>query len=143
MTGFDYTSFSARSSFVGVPRREIVEIGDAAVVILGAPLDWGTTNRPGARFGPKAIREADYLDPDGKRPHLDTGIDPLEVLGVVDIGDVHVLPGYMEESIDRIRSAVSPWLEPARFPSCSAAITRLLSPTPAEWPMSTATGRSL
>ena len=107
MVGFDYASWAARSSFVGVPRRDIETIGDAQVVILGAPFDWGTTNRPGARFGPKAIREADYLDPNGRRPHLDTGIDPLEVLGVVDIGDVHVVPGYMEESIDRIRSVVS------------------------------------
>jgi agmatinase len=107
MIGFDYASWASRSTFVGVPRRDIETIGDAQVVILGAPFDWGTTNRPGARFGPKAIREADYLDPNGRRPHLDTGIDPLEVLGVVDIGDVHVVPGYMEESIDRIRSVVS------------------------------------
>ena len=107
MVGFDYASWGARSSFVGVPRRDLDSIGDAGVVILGAPFDWGTTNRPGARFGPKAIREADYLDPDGKRPHLDTGIDPLEILGVVDIGDIHVIPGYVEESIDRIREVVS------------------------------------
>ena len=107
MIGFDYASFSARSTFAGVPRRDLETIGNAQVVILGAPFDWGTTNRPGARFGPKAIREADYLDPNGRRPHLDTGIDPLEVLGVVDIGDVHVVPGYVEESIDRIRAVVT------------------------------------
>jgi agmatinase len=107
MTGFRLTSFGAQTSFVGVPERTIDDLGGAGVVILGAPFDWGTTHRPGARFGPKAVREADYLDPDGERPHLDTGIDPLKVLGVVDIGDVPVIPGYMDDSIDAIRSAVA------------------------------------
>ncbi len=83
------------------------DLGDAGVVIIGAPFDWGTTSRPGARFGPKAIRDADYLDLNGSRPHLDTGIDPLTTLSVVDVGDIHVVPGYVEESIERIRAAVT------------------------------------
>ncbi|MCH7583900.1 MAG: agmatinase [Acidobacteria bacterium] len=107
MTGFDAFSFGARGSFAGVPRRTIDDLGDAGAVIIGAPFDWGTTSRPGARFGPKAIRDADYLDLNGSRPHLDTGIDPLATLSVVDVGDIHVVPGYMEESIERIRSAVT------------------------------------
>ena len=41
---------------MGVPMRTIDDIGDAAVVIMGAPLDWGTSYRPGARFGPAAVR---------------------------------------------------------------------------------------
>ncbi|MFQ5948999.1 MAG: agmatinase [Acidimicrobiia bacterium] len=98
--------FSARGSFAGVPARPLTDLGDAGVVILGAPFDWGTTHRPGARFGPKAIREGDYLKPDGTRPHLPTGIDPLAVLRVVDAGDVDVVPGYIEESLDRIAQAV-------------------------------------
>jgi len=107
MTGFRLTSFGAQASFAGVPERSIAEIGDARVVILGAPFDWGTTHRPGARFGPKAVREADYLDPDGERPHLDTGIDPLKVLRVVDVGDVPIIPGYVDESVAAIRHAVA------------------------------------
>jgi agmatinase len=106
VTSFDAFPYGARGSFAGVPKRALDDLGDAKVVIVGAPFDLGTTNRPGARFGPKAIRDADYLDPDGARPHLDTGIDPLATLGVVDIGDIHVVPGYMDESIERIREAV-------------------------------------
>ena len=106
MTSFGYTSFSALAPFAGVPAATPEDLGDARAAIVGAPFDWGTTARPGARFGPKAIREGDYLDLDGKRPHLDTGIDALTELGVVDVGDVHVVPGYMEESIDRIRTVV-------------------------------------
>ena len=106
MIGFGNLPFSSRNSFVGVPVRTVETIDGARVVILGAPLDWGTSYRPGARFGPAAVRDADYLEPDGRRPHLDTGIDPLEVLGVVDLGDVVVVPGYLEDGIERIRHAV-------------------------------------
>ena len=99
-------AFAARASYAGVPARPLTDLGGAGVVILGAPFDWGTSHRPGARFGPKAIREADYLGFDGARPHLPTGIDPLEALRVVDAGDVYTLPGDVEESLDRITTAV-------------------------------------
>lgn len=102
----EYISFASRNSFLGVPAVTPDNLGDGDVVILGAPFDWGTTYRPGARFGPQAIRNADYGAMDGYRPHLTTGIDPFEVLGVVDIGDVYVYPGQLEKSIDRIADAV-------------------------------------
>lgn len=107
VTGFGTLPYSSRTTFAGVPMRTLDTIGDAAAVILGAPLDWGTSYRPGARFGPTAVRTADYLEPDGRRPHLDTGIDALRVLGVVDVGDVPVIPGYLEDGIDRIREVVT------------------------------------
>ena len=102
----EYLRFASRQSFLGVPAKRIEEIAGAGVVIVGAPFDWGVTYRPGARFGPKAIREADYGAMDGYRPHLPTGIDALGALGVVDIGDVYVVPGQIEESIRRIADAV-------------------------------------
>jgi agmatinase len=98
--------FASRGSFAGVPARSLTNISDAGVVILGAPFDWGTSYRAGARFGPKAIREADYLGFDGYRPHIPTGIDALSVLNVVDVGDVLVIPGAVEQSLDRIADTV-------------------------------------
>ncbi|MDX1469012.1 MAG: agmatinase [Acidimicrobiia bacterium] len=103
----EYISFASRRSFLGCPAVTPDEMGDADVVIVGAPFDWGTTYRPGARFGPDAIRNADYGAMDGYRPHLPTGIDPLRTLGVVDIGDVYVRPGELELSIDRIADVVT------------------------------------
>ena len=100
------TAYAARASYAGVPARRLDDLGDAGVVILGAPLDWGTSYRAGTRLGPKAIREADYLGFDGYRPHLPTGIDPLEVLNVVDAGDLLLPIGYLERSIDLISDAV-------------------------------------
>jgi agmatinase len=94
------------ATYLGVPPATIGDLTEGAVAVLGAPFDWGTTYRPGARFGPKSIRDGDYLGSDGKRPHLDTGIDALEVLGVVDLGDVALVPGYVELSLQRITNAV-------------------------------------
>ena len=102
----EYISFASRSSFLGVPARRLDDLGDGEVVILGAPFDWGTSFRPGTRFGPAAIRQADYGAMDGYRPHLPTGIDPLGELGVVDIGDVYVVPGDVETSLERISDTV-------------------------------------
>jgi agmatinase len=102
----EYVSFASRTSFLGVPARRLDEIDDSGVVIVGAPFDWGTTYRPGARFGPAAIREADYGAMDGYRPHLPTGIDPLRALKVVDVGDVYVVPGNIELSLERITDTV-------------------------------------
>lgn len=102
----EYISFASRSSFLGVPARRLDDLGDGEVVILGAPFDLGTSYRSGARFGPAAIRSADYGAMDGYRPHLPTGIDPLGELGVVDVGDVYVVPGDAEASIHRIADTV-------------------------------------
>ena len=100
--------FASFPSFCGVPTVPIDELADsgADVVIIGAPIDWGATYRGGARFGPKAIREADYLDADMHRPHLPTGIDPFEQFSVVDAGDIAVAPGYLELGLETLADTV-------------------------------------
>ena len=98
--------WGARPTFAGVAAASLSDLGDAEVVIVGAPFDWGTTRRPGARFGPKAIREGNYLPADASRPHLPSGIDPLQVLQVVDVGDLDITPGYVDVSLDRIIAGV-------------------------------------
>ncbi len=102
-------NFGQFHTFAGVPAADVEELqsGGYDVVIVGAPVDWGATYRGGARFGPKAIREADYLDPDGSRPHLPTGIDPLSELRVADIGDVSMPPGYLEVGLERLAEVVA------------------------------------
>ncbi len=64
------------------------------VVILGAPLDDGVSHRPGARFGPRAIRAASYHT--GDIHSLQTGVDPFDWLDVVDGGDMPIVPGRLE-----------------------------------------------
>jgi agmatinase len=101
--------FASFPSFCGVPTVSVddLETQGADVVIIGAPIDWGASYRGGARFGPKAIREADYLPADMRRPHLPTGIDPFEEFSVVDAGDIPVGPGYLENALDVLATTVA------------------------------------
>ena len=100
-------AFSNRMTFAGAEVGDLNDLGDADVAIVGAPFDWGTTNRPGARFGPRAIRAGDYLWTAASRPHLPTGIDPFQELDIVDIGDFDLVPGHIDESIELIRRGVT------------------------------------
>ena len=63
----------------------------ADIAIIGAPFDDATTHRPGTRFGPRAIREAQYQT--GILHSLQLGVDPFEVLTAIDAGDAAVVPG--------------------------------------------------
>ena len=97
------------ATFLGVPAADLdVEesYGGAGAVVLGAPYDGGTSHRPGARFGPQAIRFTDYLPHDGSRPHLALGVEPLAELRVVDAGDVEMPAGEIEQSMARLEAAV-------------------------------------
>jgi len=114
----DVYRFGSFPTFCGVPTVPINELAGsgADVVIIGAPIDWGATYRGGARFGPKAIREADYLDADGHRPHLPTGIDPFEQFSVVDAGDIEVAPGYLELGLETLADTVEQIAEAGATP---------------------------
>ncbi len=88
MYGPDFT-------FLGILRADLdipSTYADADVVIVGAPIDSGTSHRSGAKFGPQAIRGGDYLPHDGARPHLALRIDSLQTMKVVDAGDL-MMPG--------------------------------------------------
>jgi len=96
-------------TFVGVNRCDLAEpvtYADADVVVLGAPFDGGTSHRPGARFGPQAIRTTDYLAHDGSRPSLALRTDGLRDLRVLDAGDVEMPPGDIIEALRRLEVAV-------------------------------------
>ncbi len=103
----DVWRFAQFNTFAGVPSADLDSVHGADVAIVGAPIDWGASYRAGARFGPKAIREADYLAPNAHRPHLPTGIDPFEEMQVVDIGDIPVAPGYLEEGLETLAASVA------------------------------------
>jgi agmatinase len=97
------------ATFLGVQRADLAEpssYAEADIVFLGAPFDSGTSHRPGARFGPHAIRATDYLPHDASRPHLALGVDPLAELRVVDAGDAEMPPGDTELSLRRLEEAV-------------------------------------
>jgi agmatinase len=72
------------------------------VAIVGAPMDGLVSDRPGARFGPRAIRAASC--PPG--PHLESGVDAFAELRIVDYGDAPVLPADAAQSHAAIEATV-------------------------------------
>src|SRR5579864_8018623 len=97
--------FSSGCRFMGVPFLEDMRtLGGQDVAIVGVPLDCGTTSRSGTRWGPRAIRQISLLG-SGYNPSL--GVDLVESLTMVDVGDVSVIPANIEKSFDQIDKAVS------------------------------------
>ncbi|HET7590926.1 MAG TPA: agmatinase [Solirubrobacterales bacterium] len=81
--------FAGLLSFAGMPYSEDpADLAGIDVAIVGAPTDDLVSDRPGARFGPRAIRAASC--PPGR--HLEAGIDCFAELRVLDYGDAPVLP---------------------------------------------------
>lgn len=96
-------------TFARLPRREDVPEFDIAV--LGIPFDAGVTYRPGARFGPSAIRAASRL----LRPYNPAqDISPFEAAQVVDAGDVVANPFDIPEALDAISAAATELIGPGR-----------------------------
>ena len=67
-------------------RRYTKDLSGVDVAVTGIPFDQAVTHRPGARFGPRAIREASTLQ--AFDPPYGWGYDPLTTLSVVDYGDM-------------------------------------------------------
>jgi agmatinase len=85
---------------------------DFDVAIVGAPMDDLVSDRPGARFGPRAIRAASC--PPG--PHLETKMDAFAALRIVDFGDAAVLPADAARSHDAIESLVGEVVDAGLIP---------------------------
>ena len=95
-------------TFLGIPACDLDDpatYADADVIILGAPIDSGTSHRSGAKFGPQAIRGGDYLPHDGQRPHLALRTDGLKDLKVVDAGDLLMPGGDLVASLEVLAKA--------------------------------------
>jgi agmatinase len=101
--------FAGLLTFGTLPYTEDpAELDGIDVAVVGAPTDDLVSDRPGARFGPRAIRAASC--PWG--PHLEAKVDASQVLRMVDFGDAPVLPGdpaqthsAIEETVGRVVAA--------------------------------------
>jgi len=101
MYGPDFT-------FLGIPRCDLDKpesFKGADVVIVGAPIDSGTSHRSGAKMGPQAIRMGDYLPHDGSRPHLALRSDALKKLKIFDAGDLLMPGGDLVKSLKVLENA--------------------------------------
>ena len=113
-------------SYIGIPTfaatplartgADLKDLG-ADVAVLGAPLDTGVINRPGARFGPRAIRQAGYFSSSNRELYnMALGVRPMEVLTVVDFGDANCPPGSLELGHEAVKKKVSEALGSGALP---------------------------
>ena len=128
--------YAGLMTFAGLPYTEDpAELAGADAAIVGAPMDELTSDSPGTRFGPRAIRAASC--PAG--PHLEAGVDGLATACAWSTSVTRRSCRPTRCSRTRRSRPPSPRCWPrARSRSSSAATTRSPSRTSAPWPRSTA-----
>ena len=109
----DKPDYAGLLTFAGMPyTQDPAELAGVDVAIVGAPFDDLVSDRPGARFGPRAIRAASC--PPG--PHLEAKIDAFAELRIVDYGDAPVLPADPVRSHAAIKETVGEVLAAGLIP---------------------------
>lgn len=103
VSGTEMPRFAGPSTFCRLP--ELRDVPYCDVAILGIPFDAGTSYRPGARFGPMAIRQASRHLRTNFHPAYDT--EPYRELQVADAGDVTCNPFSIDEAIAQIETAAT------------------------------------
>lgn len=105
--------FCGIRTFMRLPA--VRDLGNADFAIVGVPFDTGSSYRVGARFAPEAIRSASIL----LRPcDAERGIDIFDHLSGIDYGDLPVVPGFIEDSFERIQEALRPIVAAGVVPIC-------------------------
>ena len=80
----------------------VSEVTDLDIALVGVPFDGGVTNRPGARHGPREIRNMSSLT---RTIHHVTRVNPYELCRIGDVGDVHFTNVYhLDEAIKNIEA---------------------------------------
>ncbi|CAN0159618.1 unnamed protein product [Pylaiella littoralis] len=97
-----YPRYCGFSTYARLP--SIHEVADFDIAVVGIPFDAGCTYRPGARFGPEAIRCASRLI---RRYNMGTEVYPFRDMQVVDYGDIPCNPFNIPKAIDEISTGVS------------------------------------
>ncbi len=99
----DYEGLATFAKCAYLETADDLERARPDVAIVGAPFDISTTYRPGARFGPRALRAQAYHP---GTYHLTLGVEIFDTLRVVDYGDAHCPHGQTERSHANIRKRV-------------------------------------
>ena len=106
-----YPRFAGVRTFMRLPH--VTDLAGVDAAVYGIPFDTAVTYRPGARFGPEAIRSSSVL----LRPfHSGYGIDLCDALSIVDYGDLPVAPGDTDGTYRRVEEALAPVVEAGAFP---------------------------
>ncbi len=109
------------ATFLKLPVTTLASLSELDFAILGIPYDEGTSNRPGARFGPRAIRDASTLySYEGGVELFDVELGRAILVGarVADFGDVPIDPSDSDSARAAMTGAVRAILEAGATPVC-------------------------
>lgn len=111
--------------YFGIPTfyklQHTKDLKDADVALVGVPFDQGTTNRPGTRFGPRAIRIASqnygiYMHPAEGAYELELKKHILHDVNLIDYGDVPILPTHADANMSIIHNTLQKIIKSSVFP---------------------------
>ncbi len=94
--------YAGHSTFMRLP--EVTSAKGLDIALIGIPWDGGTTNRAGARHGPREVRNQSSLM---RRAHHVSGIAPFSIANVADVGDLSVNPINPMDGLARIEAGMS------------------------------------
>jgi agmatinase len=108
---FKSPQFAQIATFARLPHTR--DLDGVDVAFIGVPWDDATSFRPGARFGPAAVREASrrLLS---YNPHFK--VKTFDALKVVDYGDVDIYPGYIDDTYRLIEDSLQPVVAQGVYP---------------------------
>jgi guanidinopropionase len=94
--------FAGPATFMRLP--SVSSAAGLDIALVGIPWDGGTTNRAGARHGPREIRSQSSLM---RRVHHVSGTEPFSLAKVADVGDVSVNPINLMDALQRIEAGIT------------------------------------
>ena len=114
-------------TFFNAPLCPDIQQLNADIAFIGVPFDQGTLGRPGARFGPDALRDApraySYSDPYGRQSaaegffDIDAQQELLRGITMADCGNVPIVPSEITANFDRITRAVQQAAQSGALPA--------------------------
>jgi guanidinopropionase len=93
--------YAGIATFMRLPNLSLEQAQDVELGLIGVPWDGGTTNRPGARHGPRQIRDLSALM---RKFHPVLEISPYSLANCADLGDTPVNPVSVEDTLDWVHA---------------------------------------
>ncbi len=113
LDAFQSPRFGQPATFMRLPLER--DAGKLDVALIGVPFDGGTTYRPGARFGPREIRNQSALI----RPYNPVlKVDPFLIRRIANYGDIDINPLSLDDTYRRVQEAIATVVRNAAIPIC-------------------------
>jgi len=108
VSGMIVPRFAGIATLMRLPNLDPAEAEQIDIGLFGIPFDGGTTNRPGARLGPRGVREASALM---RLVNGATLVAPSELCACADLGDVPVNPNDIVDTLQRVEVFIGSLVE--------------------------------